>query len=603
MSNSASTYLGLAVTGGSAYPSIQYAASDAGLDGTDIGVYLNGGEYQYNIGTSNDVQIAAPNTTPTGSQFPNPVALYGAPIQIPISVDAVALAYSGVYKYVVNNSGAHSYHFNVHKPNKDGSGGLVLSIPVICGIFNGQITNWNDPSIQALNNNVSLMDPTDPAGAAYWSSTGLPIEMVGRVDSSGTTSIFYRAMAAQCNAAHGYSGTNNYTGGNLFTPTVLTGPTAQAANGSSYTATNGNGITAPTAGLFTVTKGSGNIAQYVSLNHGNALPTTGATTITAGQLGYIGPDYTLPAVAITGANTYGLNVADIKVASSPTALEPTPKNALAAFGTGANALLPPQSTSSGGYTTTPAANSHGSRSAPQDWVNPITPTVTYIDPTTGMPENSGDHASRGSEQLCSQGVSASRHNAGFPLHLLRHGERGQRLHELPDHLLHQADRDQSQLRHVDDQRRPAGNQWSWAPSQGLGDGDPGHVHHACDQGIGSDQRPQPLHRGRGFQRPDAMPQRVPGRLSLLDTSTPNFDGPGASRGRFSFARKQSRTNGGSLDDRQSRRRDEAAPRRSFDILQRLLHTPSKASTEPRVLLLHEPTSPEPAPVSHRIYGD
>ncbi len=383
-SNSASTYLGLAVTGGSAYPSIQYAASDAGLDGSDIGVYLNGGEYYYNIGTSNDVQIAAPMTAPTGSQFPNPVALYGAPIQIPVSIDAAALAYSGVYKYVVNGSGTHSYHFTIHKPNKDGSGGLALSMPVVCGIFNGTITNWNDPAIQALNGNVSLQDPTDPDGATYWSSTGLPIEMVGRSDSSGTTSIFYRALAAQCNSAHGYTGTNNYSGGSLFVPLALTGPTAQAANGSSYTQTGTNGITTPTLGLFTVTKGSSNIAQYVALNHGNALPTSGTATIRAGQIGYIGPDYVLPAVNVTGANPYGLNVVDIKVGT--VLLEPTPKNALAAFGTGANALLPPQSSSSGAYTTTPAAGSHGSRSAPQDWVNPITPTVTYIDPTTGMPE-------------------------------------------------------------------------------------------------------------------------------------------------------------------------------------------------------------------------
>jgi phosphate transport system substrate-binding protein len=53
---------------------------------------------------------------------------------------------------------------------------LHLTGPVLARIFLGQITNWNDPAITALNPGISIPDA--------------PITVVHRSDSSGTTYIF-----------------------------------------------------------------------------------------------------------------------------------------------------------------------------------------------------------------------------------------------------------------------------------------------------------------------------------------------------------------------------------------------------------------------------
>ena len=93
------------------------------------------------------------------------------------------------------------------------------------------------------------------------------------------------------------------------------------------------------------------------------------TVYLQGRLGYLSPDYALPAVTNSDDNTYGLNIVDMLVDAK--SLEPIGANALAAFG----AILPPQSTSAGVYTAT--ATSVGLRTSPEDWVEPISTTLTY----------------------------------------------------------------------------------------------------------------------------------------------------------------------------------------------------------------------------------
>ncbi|MGV0802775.1 extracellular solute-binding protein, partial [Mycolicibacterium elephantis] len=59
---------------------------------------------------------------------------------------------------------------------------LVLNADVLARIFQGQITNWNDPAIAAVNGGAALPDA--------------PITPIYRSDSSGTTDNFQKYLAA-----------------------------------------------------------------------------------------------------------------------------------------------------------------------------------------------------------------------------------------------------------------------------------------------------------------------------------------------------------------------------------------------------------------------
>ena len=66
--------------------------------------------------------------------------------------------------------------------NVEGVEGLVLNADVIAQIFQGQITNWNDPAIAALNEGKTLPDQG--------------ITPIYRSDSSGTTDNFQKYLSA-----------------------------------------------------------------------------------------------------------------------------------------------------------------------------------------------------------------------------------------------------------------------------------------------------------------------------------------------------------------------------------------------------------------------
>jgi ABC-type phosphate transport system substrate-binding protein len=390
------------------FTSIQYGAGDYGVGAGDVdpttGVYVNGGTLSQKEGDNATkpvilAQSANQSTATPPTSYPNPYLLYGNFIQFPISIDPVAVAFSPIYRVSTSSVGAVTqYKFNIAKPNKDGSGGLLLDMPTVCAIFNGKITNWNDPALTLLNGKKSLQDPAEAATGVKFS---VPIELVGRSDSSGTTSIFFRALAAQCGGGTSGTGSITYTeptvpvetityNGGYTTAGGKTLPTALLNNGgvgtgvyNPATATNngpGSGVI-PVAGAFTTAKGSTAVAQYVTTSY---TPPAGQSW-TNGRIAYIGTDYVLPNSINTGL-AYQLFVANIKPAAvgATAYLEPTAANALKAFGAGTTAILPPQSTAAGAYTTTLiAANSHGHRSAPQDWAEPISTTITYSDGTNG----------------------------------------------------------------------------------------------------------------------------------------------------------------------------------------------------------------------------
>lgn len=74
--------------------------------------------------------------------------------------------------------------------NLPGITSLRLSAPVVAGIFEGTIKRWDDPRIVA-----------DNSGAGGIRLPALPIQAVHRSDSSGTTEIFSRFLAADAGVA------------------------------------------------------------------------------------------------------------------------------------------------------------------------------------------------------------------------------------------------------------------------------------------------------------------------------------------------------------------------------------------------------------------
>jgi phosphate transport system substrate-binding protein len=83
--------------------------------------------------------------------------------------------------------------------NVNGMTSLILDAPTAAKIFNGGITTWNDPAIQALNKGAAL--PAEP------------IRVVFRNDLSGTTDNFQEYLDAASNGAWGKGAGKTFNGG------------------------------------------------------------------------------------------------------------------------------------------------------------------------------------------------------------------------------------------------------------------------------------------------------------------------------------------------------------------------------------------------------
>jgi len=355
-------------TGEQDMPYISYGVSDAGLSHSDVNVYNlgnddNGPNSACSVPLQGVCVVQPGETAHPPTTYPNPNEHRGALVQFPISVDPVAFAYSPVYKKVADGQGnITQYSFNIQFGHSDGSGGLRMDRATYCAIWNGvfatggqgPITNWNDSRLKALNGGVSLQDPNDHG------TFDVPLQIVGRSDSSGTTSIFTRHLAAVCSGVTG----NQYADGSTTLPASL-------LSGASY---DGNTVTGTEVlGEFTVAKGSGLVAKYVAF-----LDDPGANqSLTQGRLGYLGSDYVLPAVLVNGNNNYGLNSTDLQNKTGKWEAA-TGANALSGFGS----IAPPQSDRKGHYDgTSCGGDSSRCRSHPWDWAEPISKTSPLADPS------------------------------------------------------------------------------------------------------------------------------------------------------------------------------------------------------------------------------
>lgn len=354
------------------FPSIQFGMSTTPLGTTDVSVYNTGGTETQG---KSSITIAAFNGqacgTKNGNTYPNPLQCYGPLIQFPFAITPIVFAYNSTYEKWVDGSGNETdYHFNIKYGRSDGSGGLRLSPTTYCEIFNGLITNWNDPALQSDNGGQSLEDPNDPTSSDLWS---VPLQIVGRSDSSGATSILSRHLANVCASLSG----NQYTTGASTLPTSLQGPTYNLSN-PNYPPVSGE-----TPGKFTLAPGNAGVAQYVAFtavpggsNPSNCPnpPSNAAACISLGRITYSGTDYVLPYVANTGLNTYNLDSATLEN-SSGNWEEATASTAQAAY----SGIQPPQSNKNGAYCAT--CTGFGYRDDPTAWVQSISPTAAIADPS------------------------------------------------------------------------------------------------------------------------------------------------------------------------------------------------------------------------------
>ena len=346
------------------FPSIQFGMSTTSLVSTDVGVYNNGGtetqgKSSITIGAPGAVNCTSGSTNP----YPNPLQCYGPLVQFPFAITPIVFAYNSVYKKVLNNDNSETdYHFNLKFARSDGSGGLRLSPTTYCKVFNGQITNWNDPALTADNGGQSLKDPSDP------DNFSVPLQIVGRSDSSGATSILSRHLANVCANVSG----NQYTTGSSTLPSSLLGPTYNTSN-PNYPPVSGE-----TLGKFTLAPNNSGVAQYVAVtatpggsNQSNCYD--GAEFIQLGRITYSGTDYVLPYVAETGDNDYDLNSATLQN-SSGNWEDPLASTAQAAY----NPILPPQSSNKGKYCA--SCLNFGMRNDPTAWVQSTSPNALIANP-------------------------------------------------------------------------------------------------------------------------------------------------------------------------------------------------------------------------------
>jgi phosphate transport system substrate-binding protein len=354
---------------------VSYAASDAGLGSSDVTAYNNGnsnycqGSTCINISAAGGPACNSGNTSP----YPNPLECYGAMIQVPLSIDPIAVFYAngGVYEKQAG-SGKTEVDLALNVQNGSKYGGLRLSVNSLCGIFNGTITNFNDPSLTTDNNNVSLESASDPTPAGSW---GVALTPVARSDSSGTTSIITRHLANVCASFNG----NLYTTGS----TTISGAGAGSIVGNTYNVNNPNWPGVDQSGKITLAPNSSGVAQYVAFtqapagegNHcgGNTLIKGYKDCIVQGRVGYVGADYVLPYVAESQTNSYNLFSSAVENAKGQY-VTVSPAAASIAFGS----VQPPQTSSNGKYC---AGCGNGMRNDPTAWVEGLSPSVPLANPT------------------------------------------------------------------------------------------------------------------------------------------------------------------------------------------------------------------------------
>ncbi|NHV24766.1 substrate-binding domain-containing protein [Burkholderia sp. D-99] len=255
--NNQPTYFGAGVTG-----TVDFANSDAALT---------------------TAQVTAYNAGTVGSNS-------GPLIQIPYIVTAITVP-------VVNGPVVTSTKTPQTTPGQAHS--IALNDDDLCGIFSGKLTNWNQVA--------------NPEGGLY--STNAPIKVVYRSDSSGTTELLTRHLAAVCT-------TSNTASGVKFV--------------DSLTFANTSAFPSGVPGNFIGASGSGPIVNGVVTGVRGSLASLSSAGVAA--VAYLSPDYTNTFLAsqssvVTSSGALQLPIASLYNSSNSTYYAPTYANATTALGT------------------------------------------------------------------------------------------------------------------------------------------------------------------------------------------------------------------------------------------------------------------------------
>ena len=344
----------------------------------------------------------------------------------------IAIAFDPEYGL---NAKGHPMVFNTQGKGINGTTTINLSKAAYCGIFNGTITNWNDPLLTKLNKKIPLVDPINDtftaataktAASGRWATDGVPIRLVGRLDGAGTTDVFTRHLASVCNTTNGYTGPNYYLQHANFLPynassnggvdfsTIRSDsnykPGAAASNFAGTTNLvsgdywNGSAIAniaagTPTAapvgsvgsGLYIVANGNGALAKLLVYPADYTLNGVKLN----GKIGYVSADFIQPSVDAPG----GLQAAALQVGTGATFALPTVKAALNGF-----TQLPPESDTLGAYLpgsdTRQVTAITGSTKVAATRTNPLAwAGVLYADPanTLADPQVAGSYPITGTD--------------------------------------------------------------------------------------------------------------------------------------------------------------------------------------------------------------
>jgi ABC-type phosphate transport system substrate-binding protein len=264
-------------------------------------------------------------------------------VQFPALIAPVNIGFDPIYRKWNSPTGLQEFRLRIQNPrtvvdsngNTITTGGIRLTPSAYCRLFHGTIVNWNDAQLRSpaiVGNPTTFRDGLDLTQTN--ANFSAPIQIVGRSDASGTTSIFTRHLAAACDA---------FVAVNEYGTTGSTSLPGTRVSGAVWNRTTQTLSGAEVVGRFTVSAGNEGVADYVDFR---AVPTAAlndvgrgftfqagvnaADVLTQARIGYFGPDYVLPGVLTTQTNTFGLTTADLFNANG-VSIAPTPTAARLAY--------------------------------------------------------------------------------------------------------------------------------------------------------------------------------------------------------------------------------------------------------------------------------
>jgi len=305
---------------------VNFAISEAALTSSQLNTFNNGGQFSStgptNIANVSDTCVAPAtgtggDTVPPAGCYDNPRVENGPAIQIPLFAVPVTIAFDPVYKRVRNADGTVSeFRYQIIRNRPDGSGGLRLSQEAYCAIFSGQLTSWNDARLRQFNAAPGTLLWPDPADPDTTGNVGRELRVVVRDDDSGTTALFARHLRAVCpqwasaTPAIPATGAIQAFPGNPSPNSIPAGDFATCQN-------DGNGTFSGFGSRLFYARGSEGVSLCIDTDQPGTTP---GSVAVGGRVGYLSPDFTLPAVNnLPVGNPYreaALQTADLQTVAS-----------------------------------------------------------------------------------------------------------------------------------------------------------------------------------------------------------------------------------------------------------------------------------------------